>query len=103
MNDLTPEQKKAIITTFASCLPMLRARIQYTQEDLAQKLGSTRQTIIAVESGKRDLTWSMFLSAVFVFYMNPLTRPLLLNGAVFDENARRAIFGAASLPGGNKS
>jgi putative transcriptional regulator len=36
----------------AHCLPELRARQRWTQQDLAAKVGVTRQTIIAIEKGQ---------------------------------------------------
>lgn len=48
-------------------LPSLRARISITQEELANLLGISRQTYYSLESGKREMSWPIFLSLVFIF------------------------------------
>jgi len=48
-------------------LPVLRASVNLTQEQLGAKLGVSRQTIVAIENGKNPLTWSLYLAMVCVF------------------------------------
>jgi len=97
LTELTLAQKEKMTGEFISCLPMLRARLRMTQEELAKKVGTTRQTIIAIENGKRKLTWSMFLSMLFIFYMNPATRPYLIAGNILTEETCKALFGDSSM------
>ena len=42
-------------------LPELRARYQLTQQDLAQRVGVTRQTIIAIEKGQYNPSTTLAL------------------------------------------
>ena len=58
-------------------LPTLRARLGLNQAELANMLGITRQTLSAVESGARELTWGNFISLLYVFTQNEETDPLL--------------------------
>jgi len=58
-------------------LPTLRARLGLNQAELANILGVTRQTLSAVESGTRELTWGNFISLLYVFTQNEETIPLL--------------------------
>lgn len=58
-------------------LPTLRARLGLSQAELANLLGVTRQTLSAVESGARELTWGNFISLLYVFTQNEETIPLL--------------------------
>ncbi len=97
MSGLSPVEKDKMIGEFVTMLPMLRARLRMTQEELAVKLGTTRQTIIGIESGKRQLTWSMFLSMLFIFFMNPATRPFLISGKLLSEDTCKALFGDSSM------
>jgi Predicted transcriptional regulators len=48
-------------------LPVLRASVGFTQEQLGLKLGVSRQTIVAIENEKSSLTWSMYLAMVCIF------------------------------------
>ncbi len=90
MINLTNNEKELIMEEFVDIMPMLRTRLNLTQEQFGKTIGMTRQTIIYIENRKRKLTWSLFLSMVFVFYMNADTRPFLLASEtikkVFDEN-----------------
>jgi len=69
--------RKHYTRAMASNLPMLRAKIGVSQEELAKLIGVTRQTISATENKTRELSWPHFLSMLFVFTQNPETRDLL--------------------------
>lgn len=70
-------QKEIVSDALIENLPVLRAKLDLTQDDLAKKLGVTRQTIINVESKKTKITWTMVLALLFIFISNPLTSGLL--------------------------
>jgi len=73
-----PEQiKHAHVQAMAENLPMLRARLGLTQEELGNRIGLTRQSVNAMESGGRQITWGSYLSFLFVFQQNETTRLLL--------------------------
>lgn len=48
-------------------LKHLRLLCGYSQEQLAHILGVTRQTVIALETGKRPMTKTMSLALLYVF------------------------------------
>ena len=58
-------------------LPVLRAKLGITQEDLAEKIGISRSTIVSIENKKREMTWNTFLSLILVFTKNEDTNKLL--------------------------
>ena len=58
-------------------LAALRARAGLTQAKLADMMGVSRQTLVAVENGKRKLTWGGFMSCFLVFHKNPDTDIML--------------------------
>ena len=58
-------------------LPMLRTRLGMTQEELADKIGVSRSTVISIENKKRDMTWNTFLSLMLLFTKNEATNILL--------------------------
>ena len=58
-------------------LPMLRRCLDLTQEELADKIGVSRSTIISIENRKREMTWNTFLSLMLLFTQNEGTNKLL--------------------------
>jgi DNA-binding XRE family transcriptional regulator len=69
--------KEALIKNMTQNLPMLRTALGLTQEELADKIGVSRSTVISIENKKRDMTWNTFLSLVLLFIKNPNTDKLL--------------------------
>lgn len=67
-------------------LPVLRASIDLTQEQLGAKLGVSRQTIVAIENVKSPLTWSLYLAIVCVFQQYEESQLLLKSFELFDSD-----------------
>ena len=76
MSDI-PLNKKALLELMAQNLAVFRTKLGVSQEDIAIRVGVTRQTISAFESGQRELTWSIFLSLILLFHRNQEARKLL--------------------------
>lgn len=72
------QEKRLHMSAMASNLPILRSKLEMSQEELAELLGVTRQTISAFESGQRTMTWSVFLALVLIFFRNEPTKKLLV-------------------------
>lgn len=75
MNDT---EKMLLISRMAESLHILRSRLNISQEQLANLLGVTRQTISSFESGQRKMTWSIFLALILIFFRNEPTKHLLV-------------------------
>lgn len=69
--------KLRAIENLTKNLVVLRMMLHLSQSDLAELIGVGRQTLLAIENRKRKMTWSVFLSLVFVFYQNKETKRLL--------------------------
>ena len=69
--------KDELIKNMTENLPVLRAKLGITQEDLAEKIGIRRSTIVSIENKKREMTWNTFLSLILVFTKNEDTNKLL--------------------------
>ena len=78
MEHLSESDQKKLISLMAANLPVLRVKLGASQEDVAARLSVTRQTISAFESGQRDMTWSVFLALVLLFFRNQETKRLLV-------------------------
>lgn len=69
----------------AKDLPILRAAIGITQEELCQTIGITRQTYSVIETRKKRMSQNEYISLLLYFYVNDHTRDLLeRTGALTD-------------------
>lgn len=67
-----------LIKLMSDNLSVLRAKLNLSQEDLADVLGVTRQTISAIENEQRNMSWSIFLSLILIFLKNKETKRLMI-------------------------
>lgn len=70
-------RKERLMSNMTVNLPTLRAKASLTQAKLAELIGVSRQTIVAIESQKRKMTWNTFISCLLVFQNNQETDQLL--------------------------
>ena len=69
--------KKQVTEQFRDELPVLRAKARVSQETIADKIGVSRQTYNAIETGKREITWTTFLALLAFFQNNEQTRRMI--------------------------
>ena len=62
----------------SSNLSTLREKAKLTQDELAERLGLSRQTISAIENGKRDMQWSTFSSLLMFFAGDNVLRQIMI-------------------------
>lgn len=67
VKELSIEQKKTYIARLSDELPMLRAKAGVTQAELANLIGISRQTYCAMETGIKEMSWSTYLSLMFIY------------------------------------
>ncbi len=77
--------KDKLIRNMTDNLPMLRTRLGLTQEELANKIGVSRSTILAIENNQREMTWNTFLSLMLLFTKNETTNKLLMVLDIYTE------------------
>ncbi len=82
---LGKNEKERLIHCLAKNLRPLRTSCGLSQERLANIIGVTRQTVLAVENGKRAMTWTMFLAFLFLFSGNEKTRKDLIESGAYTE------------------
>ena len=73
------------IDKMVKCLPVLRASIKISQRELANRIGITRQSMMAIETKKRPLQWSTYLALVLVFQQNENSNGILQHLELFDS------------------
>lgn len=66
-----------LIDNMTENLPVLRKKLKLSQEGLAKIIGTSRYTIMLIETGKRRMTWNTFLSLILLFDKNKDTAVLL--------------------------
>ncbi len=69
MNTSIDLLKAEVITRLREELPVLRAKAKLSQEEIARKIGVSRQTYSSIETGKREMTWTNFM-ALIAFFQN---------------------------------
>lgn len=77
MDILTEQEKKALKRCLSDNMQMLRGKLGISQSKLAEIMGVSRQTINAVENGRQNMTWSLFISLILFFSYNNDTKELL--------------------------
>jgi len=75
---LEASERKKMLATFAANLPIYRKVMKLSQEEFGETIGITRQTVSSIERGAYPLTWSIFLSCLFVCAGQPRARKLIL-------------------------
>ncbi len=69
--------KELAIENMLKNLTTLRTMLHLSQAELAEMIGLGRQSLVSIENRKRKMTWSTFLSLLFVFSQNKETNKLL--------------------------
>jgi len=78
MSNVPIIDKNLLMERMVKNLAVFRTKLGASQEDIAYRLGVTRQTISAFESGQREMTWSVFLALVLLLFRNPEAKRLLV-------------------------
>ena len=72
------DMRSKVIALLRNELPALRAKARVSQEDIANKIGISRQTYSSIETGKREMSWTTFL-ALIAFFQNTESTKQMLN------------------------
>ena len=81
----TDAERKDLIAKMVDELPVLRLKIGMSQDELAGLLDISRQTYSSIESKKRKMSWSIYLSLVLIFYHNELTRDFIIKAGLLPK------------------
>lgn len=67
-------------------LPVLRARLRISQDELSRCVGISRQTYSLIENKKQKMTWVTFMAFIAFFQNNSKTRSALISMGLITES-----------------
>ena len=85
------KRRQELCNLLASNLPTLRAKANVSQNELADRLGFSRQTISAIEGLKREMQWSTFATIVLFFSKDEEIYRLMLVMSILDEDVMTTL------------
>ena len=83
--------KENLLKIMTDNLPALRAKLGLSQDEVSNIIGISRQTYCAIETQKRKMSWSNFISLLFLFWYNEKTKVLVSAINVFPEELQTAL------------
>lgn len=83
--------RQQLMEKFRNELPVLRARARVSQEQVAEKIGVSRQTYSSIETGKREMTWTTMLALIAYFQNNEQTKAMIDMIAGFNEEMAQIL------------
>lgn len=94
MDKLVNDARRTLcIMQLTEQLPVFRARLRLSQEELSELLGITRQSYNALETKTRPMKWRTCMAMIAFFMEQPKTRKMLLS----DSNIYSLFVSAISL------
>lgn len=88
---ISPEQKKRLCKNMATNLPSLRAQADLSQDELADRLGFSRQTISALENGRREMQWSTYTSIALFFSKDSAIKKLMFPMEILNDEVEETL------------
>jgi DNA-binding XRE family transcriptional regulator len=76
-NAFSESDKEQLMKILTNNLPVLRAKLGVSQEEVSKIIGISRQTYSSIETMKRKMTWNTFLSLILFFGCNDKTAIML--------------------------
>lgn len=89
--DLSELDKDNLIKTLTNNLPVLRAKLQISQDELSNIIGISRQTYSSIETMKKKMSWSTFLTLVLFFGCNEGTATMLDNMGILSPELNKLL------------
>ena len=74
---LTEEEKNTLIEELTPELSILRTKAEISQEEIANIIGTSRQTYGAIERKARKMSWNTYLSLILFYDFNRKTHKMI--------------------------
>lgn len=88
---LDEKEKKEYCKVLSDDLPVLRAKLGITQEELAIRVGKSRNMIAQIETGKKEMAWGTFVALSLMFLSNETTAAVFKSLNIFDEKVEKFL------------
>jgi len=88
---ISKEIKKELCMVLASNLSTIRAKVSISQEELALRLGITRQTITAIENKRRVMQWTTFVTLVLFFIRNDEVKTIMEVMGIYTTDVKKVL------------
>ena len=85
------DEKNKLISILTEELPALRAKIGFSQDDLCELIGISRQTYSAIETNKKKMSWNVFLSLLMFYMNNEKTLPIIDSIGAFPDSLKETF------------
>lgn len=72
-------------------LPVLRARLRISQDELSRRIGISRQTYSLIETKKQKMTWVTFMAFIAFFENNAKTKVTLIDIGLITDDSFKAL------------
>lgn len=86
---MSESDRQELISRFVDELSVLRVKLGMSQDELSSIVGISRQTYSSMETKRRKMSWSVYLSLVLVFDNNEQTHEMLRSVGLFPERICR--------------
>lgn len=90
MNYIENEQDR-LIAILTDELPILRARLRISQDELSRRIGISRQTYSLIETKKQKMTWVTFMAFIAFFQNNPKTKAALIDIGLITDSSFKSL------------
>ncbi len=91
MDDFSLIPKEKLIALLAGELPDIKQKLSLTDQDLENMTGIGAKRLAAIESGRRQMKWSEYLSILFVLWENNSAKMLLDEKGLFPIEMKQAF------------
>lgn len=91
VNELPELDRNELIDILTDELPVLRAKLGISQEDISRIIGISRQTYSAIETKKRRMSWNTFLSLILFYGYNEKTTNLVESIGAFPPSLKQIL------------
>ncbi len=85
------KMREVLIDRMTDNLPTLRKKANITQVELAEMIGVSKFTVLAIEKRQRRMTWNTFLSLMLVFTKNKETDKMLTLFEIYTDEFNNFI------------
>lgn len=82
---MTEAEKNKYIGHLVDELPVLRTKLGISQDEMASLLGISRQTYSTIETKRRKMSWTLFLSLILIFDNNKYTHAYIRKIGIFPQ------------------